>query len=61
MLNVIFNSRMSHCFKLVQYLMLNSSSLNPDKSEAIIVSTSARQQSEGSLDVIDLGEVHVQP
>jgi len=35
--------------------------LNPDKCEAIIIVTGARQQSEGSLEVIDLGNVHIQP
>jgi len=35
--------------------------LNPDKSEAIIIGTGARQRSEGSLEVIDLGNVHIQP
>ena len=36
-------------------------SLNPDKSEAIIIGTGARQRSEGPLDVIDLGDVQIQP
>jgi len=39
---------------------MNGLSLNPDKSEAIIIGTGARQRSEGSLDVIDLGNVHIQ-
>jgi len=34
--------------------------LNPDKSEAIIIGTGARHQGEGSLEVIDLGIVHIQ-
>jgi len=33
--------------------------LNPDKPEAIIIGTGARQRSEGSLEVIEL--VHIQP
>jgi len=36
-------------------------SFNSDKSEAIIIGTGARQRSEGSLEVIDLGNVHIQP
>jgi len=40
---------------------LNILSLNPDKSEAIIISTGARQRIEGSLKVIDLGNVYIQP
>jgi len=40
---------------------LNGLSLNPDKSEAIIIGTGSRQRSEGYLEVIDLGNVHIQP
>jgi len=40
---------------------LNGFSLNSDKSEAIIIGTGARQRSEGSLEVIDLDSVHIQP
>jgi hypothetical protein len=39
---------------------LNGLSLNPDKSEAIIIGTGARQRTEGYLQVIDLGNVHIQ-
>ena len=35
---------------------LNGLSLNPDKSEAIIIGNGARQQSEGPV-----GDVHIQP
>jgi len=40
---------------------LNGLSLNPDKSEAIIIGTGARQRSEGSLAMIYFGNVHIQP
>jgi len=43
------------------WLMLNGLSLNPDKSEAIIIGTGARQRSESPLNVIDLGDVQIQP
>jgi len=39
---------------------LNGLSWNPNKSEAIIIGTDARLRSEGSLEVIDLGDVHFQ-
>ena len=43
------------------WFTLNGLSLNPDMSEAIIIGTGARQQSEGPLDMIDLGDVQIQP
>ena len=53
---------MSDCFKSVHWwFALNGLSLNPDKSEAIIIGTGARQRSEGPLDVIDLSDVQIQP
>ena len=55
-------SSLSDCFKSVHWwFALNGLSLNPDKSEAIIIGTGARQRSEGPLDVIDLGDVQIQP
>ena len=49
-------------FKSVHWwFTLNGLSLNPDKSEAIIIGTDARQRSEDALGVIDLGDVHIQP
>jgi len=55
-------SLLSDCFETVHWwFTLNGLSLNPDKSEAIIIGTGARQRSEGSLVVIDLGNVHIQP
>jgi len=51
---------LSAAFNTFDY-SLNGLSLNPEKSEAIIIGTGARQQSEGSLEVIDLVNVHIQP
>jgi len=55
-------SLLSDCFESVPWwFTLNGSSLNPDKSEAIIIGTGARQRRESSLEVIDLGNVHIPP
>jgi len=55
-------SLLSDCFESAHWwFTLNGLSLNPDKSEAIIIGTGARQRSEGSLEVINLGNVHFQP
>jgi len=55
-------SLLSDYFESVHWwFTLNGLSLNPDKSETIIIGTGARQRSEGSLEVIDLGNVHIQP
>jgi len=40
------------------WFTLNYLSLNPDKLEAINIGTGARQRSEVSLEVIDLGHIH---
>ena len=42
-------------------LSVGGLSLNPDKSEAIAIGTGARQRSEGSVDVIDLGDIQIKP
>jgi len=53
-------SLLSDCFQSVHWwFTLNG--LNPDKSEDIIIGNGARQRSDGSLEVIDLGNVHIQP
>ena len=53
---------LTDCFNSVHWwFTLNGLSLNPDKSEAIIIGTGARQRSEGLLDVIDLGDAQNQP
>jgi Reverse transcriptase (RNA-dependent DNA polymerase) len=47
-------SSLSDCFESVHWwFTLNGLSLNPDKSEAIIIDIGARQRTEGSLEVID--------
>jgi len=61
-LSGIFYRKLSDCFKPVHWwFTLNGLSLNPDKYKAIIIGTGARQQSEGSLEVTDLGNVHNEP
>jgi len=53
-------SLLSDCFESVHYwFTLNGLSLNPDMSVTIIFGT--RQRSEGSLEAIDLCNVHIQP
>ena len=53
---------MSDCFQAVhKWLTMNGLALNPDKSEAIIIGTGARQRSEGPLGSIALGDVQIQP
>jgi len=50
------------CFETVhKWFSLNGLSLNPTKSEAIVIGTGARQRSEGILHTIDLGDVQIQP
>jgi hypothetical protein len=49
-------SVMNDCFNAVhQWFTLNGLSLNPDKSEAIVVGTGARHRSEGVIDTVALG------
>ena len=48
-------STLSDCFTAVQHwLDLNGLSMNPDKTEAIVIGTSARQRAEGSPGTLDL-------
>jgi len=55
-------SSLSKCFEAVHnWFSLNGLSLNPSKSEAIVIGTGARQRSEGVLPVIDLGDTKIQP
>jgi len=52
---------LSDCFESVHWWFpLNGLSLNQDKSETIIIGTGAQQRSEGSLKLIDLGNIHIQ-
>ena len=54
-------SSLSDCFRKVHnWFSLNGLSLNPDKSEAIVIGTGTRQRSEGSLDAITVGNTHIQ-
>ena len=44
------------CFSAIkEWFALNGLSLNPDKSEAIVIGTSARQRIEGPINVVALG------
>jgi len=55
-------SRQSECFCAVQHwLDLNSLSMNPDKTEAIVVGTSAQKPMEGLVNTVDFGCVSVSP
>lgn len=55
-------SRLSDCFRAVQHwLDLNGLSMNPDKTEAIVISTSTQKQMEGLVNTVDLGCVSVSP
>ena len=55
-------SSLSDCYNSVHWwFTLNGLSLNPDKSEAIIIGTGARQQFEDPLDVIDRSDVQISP
>ena len=51
---------LSLCFETVhKWFSLNGLSLNPTKSEAIVIGTGARQRSEGILHTVDLGDVQI--
>jgi len=53
-------SRLSECFCAVQYwLDLIGLSMNPDKTEAIVIGTSARKRMEGLVNTVDFGCVSV--
>jgi len=48
---------LSDCFnKIHHWFSVNGLSLNPTKSEAIVIGTDARQRSEGSIDEITVGD-----
>ncbi len=47
---------MDDCFNAVhRWFTLNGLSLNPDKSEAIVVGTGARHRQEGEIGTVALG------
>jgi hypothetical protein len=48
------------CFQAVQYwFTLNGLSLNPDKSEAVVIGTGARQRAEGAINAMQLGDTSI--
>ena len=55
-------SLLSDCFQAVHnWFTANGLSLNPEKSEAIVIGTSARQRTQGSLSNIAVGNITLQP
>jgi hypothetical protein len=55
-------SLLSDCFQAVHnWFTANGLSLNPEKSEAIVIGTSARQRTQGSLSNITVGNITLQP
>jgi Reverse transcriptase (RNA-dependent DNA polymerase) len=55
-------TRLSEYFRAVQHwLDLNGLSMNPDKTETIVISTIARKRMEGLVNTVDLGCVSVSP
>lgn len=54
-------SNLTSCITAVHHwLDLNGLAMNPDKTEAIVIGTGARQRAEPRIDVIDIGAVTVQ-
>ena len=49
------------CLAVYNWFLLNGLSLNPDKSEAIVIGTGARHRSECSLDVVTVGDAKIRP
>ena len=55
-------STLSDCFNAAQHwLDLNGLSMNPDKTEAIVIGTSARQRADSITSILDLQTVSVKP
>jgi len=53
---------LSDCFCAVQHwLDINGLAMNPEKTEAITIGTSARQRVEGPANTVDLGSVNIKP
>ena len=56
--NTSANANMNSCFQAVKnWFTLNGLSLNPDKSEALVIGTKARQRTEGAVDEVSIGDV----
>ena len=54
------DSNLDCCFEAVKgWFTMNGLSLNPDKSEALVIGTSARQRAEGLVDSISLGSTSI--
>ena len=55
-------SSLQNCFRAVQHwLDINGLSMNPDKTEAIVIGTGARQRADGPARTVDLGCVSIKP
>src|SRR5258706_214466 len=53
-------TNIDRCFDAVQnWFTLNGLSLNPDKSEAIVIETGARHRTEGAINAVQLGETSI--
>ena len=51
-----------NCFRAVQHwLDINGLSMNPDKTEAIVIGTGARQRADGPVHTVELGCVNIKP
>jgi hypothetical protein len=47
---------MNNCFTAVSYwFAVNDLALNPNKSEAVVIGTDARQRAEGTVNTVQLG------
>ena len=49
------------CNTVYNWVFLNGLSLNPGKTEAIVIGTGARQRSEGPVDFVTVGDATIRP
>ena len=55
-------SSLQNCFRAVQHwLDINGLSMNPEKTEAIVIGTGTRQRADGPARTVDLGCVSIKP